>query len=172
MKRSLIALGLVISSSVVFAAMPQQINALPQPTIIHPLPQPRITEITLERTACYGFCPIYKVILKSDGTATYIGVKFVERTGTYKAYISGFENLAKIIEARRYFSLRDRYTEPVTDLPSAITSVVRNGKRKTVENYGNFGPLELWEVETLIDGLIANARWEKVSNSTTTAGSN
>lgn len=166
MKLSLITLGLFISSSVGFAVLPQQLHALPQPTIIHPLPKPTITEITLERTACFGFCPIYKVILRSDNTATYIGVRFVERQGTYKAYTSGFEYLAKIIEARRYFSLRDQYTEPVTDLPSAITSVVR-GKRKTISNYGNSGPIELWEIETLIDGLIANARWEKVSDTTT-----
>jgi len=92
-------------------------------------------------------------------------MKFVERQGTYKVYISGFEHLAKIIEARKYFSLRNRYTRLVTDMPSAITSVVRNGKRKTVDNYGNSGPIELWEIETLIDGLIANARWEKVSDS-------
>lgn len=167
MKMPLIALGFFISSTVGFAVMPHQIHALPKPTIIHPLPKPTITEITLERTACFGFCPIYKLILRSDGTATYIVMRFVERQGTYKAYSSGFEHLAKIIEARRYFSFRDRYTEPVTDLPSAITSVVRNGKRKTVENYGNFGPIELWEIETLIDGVIANARWEKVSDSTT-----
>jgi hypothetical protein len=168
MKMSLITLGLFISSSVGFAVMPQQLHALPQPTIINPLlPQPTITEITLERTACFGFCPIYKVILRSDNTATYIGMKFVERQGTYKAYISGFEYLAKIIEARRYFSLRDRYTEPISDMPSAITSVVRNGKRKTIDNYGNSGPIELWEIENLIDGLIANVRWEKVSDTTT-----
>jgi hypothetical protein len=168
MKMSLITLGLFISSSVGFAVMPQQLHALPQPTIINPLlPKPTITEITLERTACFGFCPIYKVILRSDNTATYIGMKFVERQGTYKAYISGFEYLAKIIEARRYFSLRDRYTEPISDMPSAITSVVRNGKRKTIDNYGNSGPIELWEIENLIDGLIANARWEKVSDTTT-----
>lgn len=151
--------------------MPQQLHALPQPTIIHPLPKPTITEITLERTACFGFCPIYKVILRSDNTATYIGERFVERQGTYKAYISNFEYLAKIIEARRYFSLRNSYTAPVTDLPSAITSVVRNGKRKTIDNYANSGPIELWEIETLIDGLIANARWEKVSDTTTSPGS-
>ena len=167
MKMSLIKLGLFISSSVGFAVMPQQLHALPQPTIINPLSQPAITEITLERTACFGFCPIYKVILRSDNTATYIGMKFVERQGTYKAYISGFEHLAKIIEARRYFSLRDRYTEPISDMPSAITSVVRNGKRKTIDNYGNSGPIELWEIENLIDGLIANVRWEKVSDTTT-----
>lgn len=167
MKTSSIILGLLISGGVGLAAMPQQIHALPQPTIINPLPKATVTEITLERTACFGFCPIYKVILRSDGTATYIGVNFVERQGTYKGYISGFEHLAKIIEARRYFSFSNNYTRPITDLPTAITSVVRNGKRKTVQNYANSGPIELWEIETLIDGLVANVSWEKVNDSTT-----
>ncbi len=172
MKTSSIILSFFISGTIGFAAMPQQIHALPKATLVHPLPKTTITEITLERTACYGTCPIYKVILESNGTATYIGMQFVERKGTYKAYISGFEQLAKIIEARKYFSFSASYTEPVTDLPSAITSVVRNGKRKTINNYANSGPIELWEIETLIDGLIANARWEKVSDSTTNPGSN
>ncbi len=124
----------------------------------------QITEITLERTACFGSCPMYKVTLRRDGTATYVGRRFVERLGTYKGQIHGFERLAQLAEARGYFNLNNRYTVRATDLPSTVTSVVRNGRRKTVTNYGDSGPVELWGIETAIDGLVANTKWEKVSD--------
>ena len=37
--------------------------------------------------------------------------------------------------------------------------VVRNGKRKTVSNYANAGPMKLWAIESLIDDLLRNAQW-------------
>src|SRR3982751_4511189 len=81
----------------------------------------QITEVTLERTACFGSCPIYKVTLRSDGTVIYEGKRFVEMIGTYKGRSYGFEHLAKFILSQDYFNLKDNYTRPVTDLPSTIT---------------------------------------------------
>ena len=124
----------------------------------------QITEITLERTACFGYCPMYKVTLKRDGTATYVGRENVERKGTYRGKFYGFERLAQLVEARGYFNLKDNYSAQVTDLPSTITSVVRSGRRKTITNYGDMGPVELWGIEQAIDGLVANTKWEKVSD--------
>ena len=31
------------------------------------------TEISLERTGCFGFCPRYKIALRADGSVTYAG---------------------------------------------------------------------------------------------------
>lgn len=124
----------------------------------------QITEITLERTACFGTCPMYTLTLRRDGTATYVGREYVERKGTYKGKIYGFDRLAQLVQSRGYFNLKDEYTVNATDLPSAITSVVRSGRRKTIRNYGESGPVELWGIEVAIDGMIANTKWEKVSD--------
>jgi Domain of unknown function (DUF6438) len=122
----------------------------------------QITEVTLERTACYGTCPIYKVTLSSDGTIIYEGERFVQMMGTYKGTAYGFERLAKLILAENYFNLKDEYTRPITDMPSAVTSVVRGGKRKTIVDYAGTGPVELWGIEMVIDGMLKNARLDKV----------
>ena len=45
---------------------------------------PEITEIRLERTPCFGGCPVDEVILRPDGTATYVGKRFVDRIGRYR----------------------------------------------------------------------------------------
>lgn len=121
----------------------------------------QITEVTLERTACYGTCPMYKVTLKSDGTIIYEGQRFVETLGTYTGTAYGFERLAQLILAANYFNLKDEYTRPITDMPSAITSVVRGGKRKVISNYADTGPVELWGIEMAIDGILKQARLQK-----------
>jgi hypothetical protein len=124
----------------------------------------QITEITLERTACFGTCPMYKITLRRDGTATYIGRRFVDRVGTYKGNVYGFERLAQFVESQGFFKLNNEYTVAVTDLPSTITSAVRQGQRKTIVDYGNIAPLELWAIEQAIDGIVANTKWEKISD--------
>jgi hypothetical protein len=121
----------------------------------------QITEVTLERTSCFGACPMYKVTLRRDGTISYNGRRFVELEGVYEGKVYGFDRLAQLIIASGYFNLKDGYALNATDLPSANTSVVRNGKRKTVTNYGDAGPVELWGIEMAIDGMLKSARLEK-----------
>jgi Domain of unknown function (DUF6438) len=121
----------------------------------------QITEITLERTACFGTCPIYKVTLRRDGTISYNGRRFVELEGAYEGKVYGFDRLAQLILSSGYFNLKDNYSINATDLPSTITSVVRSGKRKTITNYGDSGPVELWGIEMAIDGMLKGARLEK-----------
>jgi len=124
----------------------------------------QITEVTLERTACFGYCPTYKVTLRRDGSISYNGIKFVEPEGAYEGTAYGFDRLAELILSRGYFNLKDRYTIKATDLPSAITSVVRGGKRKTITNYGDTGPVELWGIEMAIDGILKGAKLEKTKD--------
>lgn len=126
-------------------------------------PVQRITEISLERTPCFGSCPVDKVVLRADGTATYTGTRFVERLGEFQGTFSprDFQRLAGLLTSQRFFNLRNRYAAPATDLPSRITTAVRNGARKTVTNYGDAGPVSLWTVEVAILGVASEIRWEK-----------
>ena len=43
--------------------------------------------LTLERTACFGTCPVYTVNILEDGTVTYEGQDFVNVTGKQTAEI-------------------------------------------------------------------------------------
>ena len=117
----------------------------------------QITEVTLERTSCFGTCPDYKVTLRRDGAVIYEGRRFVQMMGTYKGEAYGFDRLAQLILAQKYFDMKDDYSRPITDMPSAITSVVRGGKRKRIVDYAETGPTELWSIEMAIDGILKNA---------------
>lgn len=122
-----------------------------------------VTEIRLERTPCFGSCPVDEVILRPDGTATYIGKRFVERAGRYEGTFNRgvFERLAKLLEAQKFFDMEDRYDVPETDNPSVITSATRGGAEKRVVDYGNGGPIELWGIEEAIRGVVAEVEWRK-----------
>lgn len=123
----------------------------------------QITEISLEHTGCFGSCPRYKVTFRKVGTAIYVGKDFVSRKGTYRGKFDGypFISLARLIYRSGFFNMKDRYRASFTDLDTMIVSVVRNGKRVTVENYGGVAPIELWGIAMAIDAATEDIKWVK-----------
>jgi hypothetical protein len=115
--------------------------------------------ITIERTSCFGDCPVYSAQIHADGEVVYVGKRLVKEIGERRFKISQ-ENLRRIIkefERIDYFSLKDRYETDengmsVTDLPTTTTSICLDGKKKTVVNYYN-APKKLFELEDKIDSL-------------------
>lgn len=133
---------------------------------------PQDTLITLERTACYGFCPDYKLTISADGSVTFEGHRFVKKVGSVQSSISQ-ERLKELLAAFgniNYFSLRDQYVEPrdgckdvETDNPSAITSIRINGKSKSVRHYYGCSGVDvlndLTKLEQAIDEAVNSAQW-------------
>ncbi len=123
-----------------------------------------ITEIGIERTGCFGTCPSYTFIVRSDGNFKYSGDKYAERTGDFIGTIPSwkFTELAQFIRDSDYMNLETDYRASVTDMPTTYTMVVMNGKKKTISNYAGAGPTKLWAIEQLIDDLMAKADWKPV----------
>jgi hypothetical protein len=154
------------------------VKELPAPA--KPQVAPPVSEITIERTP--GMTehppPAYALTLRSDGTAIYIGAAFTERKGTYRAAISSseFARLAKLVEDSGFVSLAPFYGPAVTDIPEVCVSVVRNGKRKTVVDWGKpfqseyerEAPPALKQLEQQIDVAVATVQWVKVGDKTDT----
>lgn len=144
--------------------------------------QGAITEVSVEREAWFN--GYYKLTLKNDGNATFVRYSHgleapvrgklpahVDRVGTYEvgtytARFYGFDRLARAINQRDYWHLKDKYRVPVSDAPHTTTTVVGLGQSKTINEFGASGPQELWEIETLIEGTVAEAHWHKISSST------
>lgn len=123
----------------------------------------RVTEIGLKRTACLGECPVYEVTIRADGTFEYVGEKYVERQGEYTGSVNrrSFNKLAELVKEVGFMDLEERYAVPLTCQPTAYTTVVMNGTKKTVSNYGGGGPAALWAIEELIDKLVLEAEWNE-----------
>ena len=131
---------------------------------------PQDLKITLERTACYGTCPAYKLTITADGAVVFEGRHFVKKEGaTINSAISQerLKQLMAEFDRVKFFSLEDDYSETrlscPTDQPSAITSIRINGKSKTINHY--LGCLEpkvpkgLTELENKIDEIVNTAQW-------------
>jgi hypothetical protein len=124
----------------------------------------KVVEISMERTMCYGPCPVYKVIFRNDGTAIYNGEAHVEKLGKYKGEIDeqDFKFLLEFMKKLNFTQLKDEYTIPITDCANTITTMMINGDEvKRVNNYADAGPMEIWAIEKVIDGIINDIYWEK-----------
>ena len=121
--------------------------------------------ISLQRTPCYGTCPIYKMEIFSDGSAFYHGERFVDRIGDYEFRVSQetINYILKKADEIGFFELEDKYTANVSDLPRTIT-FIKNGKdeKRIIDYYG--APKALKEFESLVDGCIDYRRMKKLED--------
>jgi len=120
--------------------------------------------ISLERTPCFGRCPIYTVSLDGDGSVTYNGQRFVGVTGERHAKISraDVDALLRAFDAAHFESLDDAYRAHVTDLPSTIVTLTRNGHTKRVVDYAGTSvgmPQAVRDIEQQIDRAANTAQW-------------
>jgi uncharacterized protein DUF6438 len=126
--------------------------------------------VTLERMACFGGCPVYRVSAAADGTVTYEGRAHVRQVGPASGRIppERVQALVSELEREGYFSFADRYvaSEPAcgrysTDSPTAITSVRWQGRTKRIEHdYGcSEAPGGLIALERRIDEILDSGRW-------------
>jgi hypothetical protein len=151
-----IALALVLSCS----HAREEMKGPKTPT----LPIEQISEITYERIfGSLGECPMYKVVLRKDGTASYIGLRYAERKGNYRSSYNEyyFTQIAKLISRNEYLNFKEQYGPSATDEGYIITSVAYGDQRKTIKNYGSEGPMELWSIEMALEGAMSQIRWEK-----------
>jgi hypothetical protein len=126
--------------------------------------------ITLERTSCFGRCPVYRLAVSADGKVSYEGTANVKHLGAATAEVPANRVSALLDELDKagYFGFADRYTpaEPTcgryaTDLPSAITSASLEGRNKRIVHDQGCGaaPGALAVLEQRIDEVLGSARW-------------
>jgi hypothetical protein len=113
-------------------------------------PAPAFDTIRLERTACYGECPVYEIVLGRDGKGSFTGREHVKAKGAHEihlgqddvALLSAVLNRSGISSLKTsYQSEADGCTTVFTDQPSLSISVASGGKTRTVTLYhGCRGP--------------------------------
>jgi hypothetical protein len=146
----------------------------PAPTAAQGVPDDFV--IKLERTECYGECPVYSVSIDARGNVTYEGTKFVWVLGrqTDRIQVSRVATLLATAERIGFFDLHDNYntiSNPdgtwtfLTDLPTAFVTVTRGGRSKRVRDYLG-APEALKELEHLIDDTAGTKRWIRLDAQT------
>jgi hypothetical protein len=126
--------------------------------------------VTLERTACFGGCPVYRISVTREGMVSYEGRARVRHMGAASKRIkpNQVEALLSELEHGGYFSFAPRYTpaEPAcgryaTDSPTAITSVSLGDRSHRIEHdYGcGAAPGALVVLERRIDEALGSSEW-------------
>ncbi len=120
--------------------------------------------LTLERTACFGTCPIYTITIYDDGRVVYDGTEFVTVQGVQETMIdpAAVLELVDFMLATGYNDFDDAYTNrSITDMPSTITSLTVNGETKRIDHYygDDSAPITLLQIENRIDMLANSAQW-------------
>lgn len=125
-----------------------------------PFPQnPDLSEvtITLQRTGCFGSCPIYTVAIKGSGEVTYEGASFVLIPGKHTRLVPR-ENVLELIALFRsadFFQLDDSYEANITDLPTYITRLSIGDRHKSVRDYGGGASAEFLRAGNPMPPIVA-----------------
>lgn len=131
---------------------------------IQSAPSHALSEVVFERSPCFGACPVYKVTLRSDGSATYEGIRFVDRIGKFDGHFNDdqLSKLGAIADKLGFWNLKPEYTIGITDQPSQDLTLVSGKETKKVHEYGHTAPAELWALYTMVDGIVAGIKdWKK-----------
>jgi hypothetical protein len=120
--------------------------------------------VSLQRTPCFGQCPVFKIELFGDGKVVYVGQAFSKRVGTYRATAS--PEFIKAIQQKaadiKYLSFDAKYPKGesmITDIPSTISFFKSGLESKTVLNNYD-APVELVEFERWLEVQFEGLKWE------------
>jgi hypothetical protein len=121
----------------------------------------------MERGACFGRCPIFKLYIYESGKATYEGINFVELMGPHETVFTSEEMDALSLAAFEFGldSMKVEYdSKNVTDLPTTMIAVMVNGSFKKIKMRYQY-PENLKLFRNYFDEIIKNKEWTKVPSS-------
>jgi len=130
----------------------------------HPLP-PAVAQpsdsVQLERTNCFGPCPVYSVQIRADGQVIWNGKGSVLVVGHDTATIKPSDARALIEKFRTadFWGLCSSYAAMVSDGSTVITTLHLGDQERRVSNYFDTAPSWLQPLENEIDTAADTHRW-------------
>src|SRR6185503_3573343 len=104
---------------------------------------PKIDEIVLSTSGCFGTCPISSTLIKSNGEVLFDGEGYTTLKELFTGHISTtrFQNLADNFKKVDFDSLQTNYQAGWTDDETITTTFLKNGRiSKTILDYGRQAP--------------------------------
>lgn len=116
--------------------------------------------VSMQRTACYGRCPIYDITIYKNGLLIYNAKQFTDTTGCFFRQLNRqqLSTIKKWFATANFFGMAAKYPEDkaaLTDLPSCIIFYQDGKRKKTVTDRHVDTPPALKHLEQQIDALIA-----------------
>lgn len=118
--------------------------------------------ITLERSPCYGTCPVYRVSLHRDGRAEFEAIKYMPTSGKFTSKVEVYEygRLCYLLDQLHFMSLDPAYEADWTDDATYTITTTGKDRKKVVKEYGSVGPIELWAMQQAIDSIRQKLEWK------------
>ena len=118
----------------------------------------------LQKTSCFGECPVYTLKVYSNGDVFLNGESYIPYLGCHKSLLSSanLQSLKEKFSKSQFFGFKDQYYEGVTDLPTTYI-YYRDGrlKKKVMDYYGS--PQELKDLELLLEKLVDQLKWKPIN---------
>ncbi len=128
----------------------------------------KIKTIEFSTSGCYGFCPIFKLIIQEDKSAYWHAeqhniINENEFKGNYRSTIDEVHH-NQIVELLNYLDfdkLKSNYTVDWTDdQTSRLKITYNNGETKSINDYGLKGTYGLEKLYQLLFEIRINQKWE------------
>ncbi|MBS2026751.1 MAG: hypothetical protein JST54_02505 [Deltaproteobacteria bacterium] len=121
---------------------------------------------SLQRSGCFGSCPVYTVVIRSDGTVDWDGVAFVDVKGhaTRTLTASDLAVLRAAFDEAGYFELNENYAcFEATDNPTATVTFGDGRREKQIRHYYGCRSAKgldvITRLESRIDEIAKTSLW-------------
>lgn len=122
--------------------------------------------IRLQRTACFGKCPVFTLDVFANGTVFYKGIAHIKKHGEYKTTVNKafINNIQQRAAAINFMALQNFYPSSdnmIADIPSTITYIrIGNYGKMIVDNFD--APKELMAFEKWLEKEMEYLNWTVV----------
>ena len=115
--------------------------------------------LSMQRTPCYGRCPVYDIKLYRNGLLIYNTKQFADTVACRYLILSKqeIEEVKSRFDNSNFFSLADQYPEDrkaPTDIPSCILYYSNGAQQKTITDKRLQTPEALTTLEKSVDALL------------------
>jgi hypothetical protein len=114
--------------------------------------------VELQRTPCFGACPVYTVRIRGDGQVNWQQLSLGPAGATATVSPAEVRALLEKLRTNGFWSLCSSYSVGATDGDTVITTVHIGGHEKRVSDYFRSAPKLLRDFENEIDGLVDTHR--------------
>ncbi len=119
--------------------------------------------IEMQRTRCYGYCPVYTVKIDKRGKGLFEGVENVEKIGRFSFSLRQDEllELENAFQEIDFYRLKRIYDGQASDLPTTYITYNKDGRRKKIMDYYG-APAALNDLENRIESLVLSKKMRKI----------
>ena len=125
---------------------------------------PEIASVSFSTSACFGWCPIYNIEIRSNGDAMYEAKGHNDTLGTMFTTIDAkrIDTFFKLLGYLNTGSLRGAYRVGWTDDQSGTLKIVyANGEVKEISDYGMMGTFGLHRLYEMLKSFRKSEPWKQ-----------